>query len=140
MTKLTHITSIKVNDFGSKKQHSYVEALLEIKNLRLRTIIGFNDWERKTQQDVVINIKAGFPPGNSTKSDCVEDTLNYKTLSKRVIKAVEESKFNLLEKLTQMILDIVMENPRIVWAKVKVYKPFALRFSDSVSIELSAKR
>ncbi|NEO23789.1 MAG: dihydroneopterin triphosphate 2'-epimerase, partial [Moorea sp. SIO4A5] len=58
MTKLTDITSIKVNDFGSKKQHSYVEALLEIKNLRLRTIIGFNDWERKTKQDVVINIKA----------------------------------------------------------------------------------
>ena len=115
-------------------------ASVEIKNLRLRTIIGFQDWEREKKQDVIVNIKAGFDPGHATQSDRVEDTLDYKVLTKRIIKAVEESNFNLLEKLTQMILDIVMENNRITWANVKVEKPFALRFSDSVAIELSAKR
>ena len=115
-------------------------AIFEIQNLRLRTIIGFNDWERKNKQDVIINIKAGFDSGNSTKSDDVADTVDYKIIIKKVIKAVEESDFNLLEKLTQMVLDIVMENPRIAWASVKIDKPFALRFADSVSIELKSKR
>ncbi len=115
-------------------------ALIEIKNLRLRTIIGFQDWEREKKQDVVINIKAGFDPGHATQSDRVEDTLDYKFLTKRIIKSVEESSFNLLEKLTYAILEIVMGDSRILWANVKVDKPFALRFSDSVAIELSAKR
>ena len=115
-------------------------AIVEIQNLKLRTIIGFNDWERKNKQDVMINIKAGFDSGNSTKSDDVADTVDYKIITKKVIKAVEESDFNLLEKLTQMVLDIVMENPRIAWASVKIDKPFALRFTDSVSIELKSKR
>lgn len=113
---------------------------LKIKDLRLRTIIGFNDWERKKKQDVIINIKLAFELGKSTTSDRVEDTLDYKVITKQIIKSVEESDFNLLEKLTQMILDIVMENQRVIWAKVKVEKPFALRFSDSVSIQLTANR
>lgn len=113
---------------------------LKIKDLRLRTIIGFNDWERKKKQDVIINIKLAFELGKSTTSDRVEDTLDYKVITKQIIKSVEESDFNLLEKLTQMILDIIMENQRVTWAKVKVEKPFALRFSDSVSIQLTANR
>jgi len=40
---------------------------------------------------------------------------------------VEKSDYNLLETLAQMILDIVIKNHLIVWAKVKVDKPFALR-------------
>ncbi len=122
------------------KQVNSPVGLIKIKDLRLRTIIGFNDWERKKKQDVIINIKLGFELGNSITSDRVEDTLDYKVITKQIIKSVEESDFNLLEKLTQMILDIVMENQRVLWAKVKVEKPFALRFSDSVSIKLTAKR
>lgn len=122
------------------KQVNSPVGLIKIKDLRLRTIIGFNDWERKKKQDVIINIKLGFELGNSITSDLVEDTLDYKVITKQIIKSVEESDFNLLEKLTQMILDIVMENQRVLWAKVKVEKPFALRFSDSVSIKLTAKR
>lgn len=122
------------------KQVNSPVGLIKIKDLRLRTIIGFNDWERKKRQDVIINIKLGFELGDSIKSDRVEDTLDYKVITKQIIKSVEESDFNLLEKLTQMILDIVMENQRVLWAKVKVEKPFALRFSDSVSIKLTAKR
>ncbi len=122
------------------KQVNSPVGLIKIKDLRLRTIIGFNDWERKKKQDVIINIKLGFELGDSITSDRVEDTLDYKVITKQIIKSVEESDFNLLEKLTQMILDIVMENQRVLWAKVKVEKPFALRFSDSVSIKLTAKR
>lgn len=89
---------------------------------------------------VLINIKLAFELGNATISDRVEDTLDYKIITKQIIKSVEESDFNLLEMLTQVVLDIVMDNPRVLWAKVKVEKPFALRFSDSVSIKLTAKR
>lgn len=115
-------------------------ALVRIENLRLRTIIGINDWERKNKQDVTINIKIRFDAEPAGQSDRIEDTVNYKAITKRAIEAVEESQFYLVEKLARVILDIAMEDPRVVWASVKVDKPFALRFADSVSIEVSDKR
>ncbi len=114
--------------------------LVHIENLRLRTIIGFNDWERKKKQDVTINIKVRFDVAKAGRSDCVEDTVNYKAIAKRIIQTVEQSQFYLVEKLARVILDIAMENPQVVEAWVKVEKPFALRFADSVSIELSDQR
>lgn len=115
-------------------------ALVRIENLRLRTIIGINDWERKEKQDVTINIKIRFDATRAGQSDRIEDTVNYKAITKSVIKTVEESQFYLVEKLARAILDIAMEDPRVVWASVKVDKPFALRFADSVSIEVSDRR
>lgn len=115
-------------------------ALVRIENLRLRTIIGINDWERKQKQDVIINIKIRFDATQAGQSDRIEDTVNYKAITKSVIKTIEESQFYTVEKLAQAILDIVMEDPRVVWTSVKLDKPFALRFADSVSIEVSDQR
>lgn len=115
-------------------------ATIRITNLKLRTIIGIHDWEREHKQDIVINIKMEFDASKSIESDSIEDTLDYKVITKRVIKEAEASNFQLIEKLAQCILSIVMENPQVQEAHVRVDKPFALRFADSVSIELNEKR
>ena len=115
-------------------------AIIRITNLKVRGIIGINDWERITKQAVIINIALEFDAGRAAKTDNINDTIDYKTLTKKVIKTVEESHFNLLEALTHVLLDLVMENPRVNAAAVRVDKPKALRFADSVSVELSKKR
>jgi FolB domain-containing protein len=115
-------------------------ATIRITNLRLKTIIGINDWERTTKQTVVINIALEFNASRPAKSDNIKDTIDYKTLTKKVIKAVEASRFNLLEALTATILDLALENPKVQAATVRVDKPKALRFADSVSVELGRKR
>ena len=115
-------------------------ATIRITDLRLRAIIGVNDWERKHKQDVVINVMMEFDAQKACASDSIQDTVDYKTITKRVIKAVEASDHLLLEKLAAAILDIVMEDHKVTGATVRVDKPFALRFADSVSIELSKKR
>ncbi|MBC6455707.1 MAG: dihydroneopterin aldolase [Hormoscilla sp. SP5CHS1] len=139
---MTNSMSTLKREVKSKKEdNNYVDlAVFEIENLKLRTVIGFNDWERKNKQDVIVNIKARFKVGKAARTDRVEDTVNYKTIVKQVINLVEKSDYNLLETIAQMILDIVMKNHLIVWAKVKVDKPFALRFTDSVSIKLKTTR
>ncbi len=114
--------------------------ILKIENLRLRTIIGINDWERTQKQEVVINLEAEFDGSKAGETDRIEDTVDYKKMNKRIIGVVESSQFFLLEKLVDTILKLVMEDPKIRRAKVKVDKPQALRFADSVSIEASAER
>lgn len=115
-------------------------ATIRITDLKLRTIIGTNDWERNQKQDIVINVTLHYDASAAIASDDLKEAVDYKTITKKIIKKVENSQFFLLEKLTDMILDIVMENPAVQEASVRVDKPFALRFSNSVSVELSRKR
>lgn len=115
-------------------------ATIRITNLKLRTIIGTNDWERECKQDVVINIKIDFDATKASETDDIKDTIDYKAITKRIIKEVESSSFYLLEKLAKYILDIVLEDPLVQEARVRVDKPLALRFADSVSVELGERR
>ncbi len=111
-------------------------AIINIKNLRLRTYIGFNPEEMEKQQDVVINIEIRYQANEQVLKDRVSDALNYKTVTKKVIKHVEQGRFLLLEKLVADILAISCEHPSVNQARVTVDKPHALRFADSVSLSL----
>ena len=111
-------------------------ATSRIKNLRLRTYIGINNDEIVNMQDVVINVKIHYRADQATDSDQMDDALNYKTITKRIIKLVENNRFSLLEKLTADVLAIAAEHPWVHYAEAEVDKPHALRFADSVSLSL----
>jgi len=115
-------------------------AKINIRDLRLRTFIGINDDEKKNQQDVVINIQIHYHAQKAVTFNVIEEALNYRTITKKVITHVEQNRFLLLERMTDEVLSLVMEHPQVMWADVTIDKPHALRFSDSVSISLSARR
>ena len=115
-------------------------AKIHIKDLSLRTIIGINDWEREKKQDILINIAIDFHPSKSIESDRIEDTLDYKALTKEIITMVESSEYFLLEKLADVILKIIMAHSEAQAADVTIDKPHALRFAKSVSVTLHAQR
>lgn len=123
---------------GSKPraQKASAEARIKITNLRLRTFIGFNPEEMEKQQDVVINIEIRYSVPQTALRDQVEDALDYKSLTKRVIQHVESGRFLLLEKLVADVLDICSDHPAIRNSRVTIDKPHALRFADSVSLTL----
>ena len=112
-------------------------AIITITNLRLRTFIGFNEEEQTKQQDIVINAEIHYPANNLCLADDVGNALNYKTICKKIIHHVESGRFLLLEKLTSDVLGICIDHSWVRYAKVKIDKPHALRFADSVSITLS---
>ena len=114
--------------------------IIRIKNLRLRTIIGLNDWERKKEQDILINLKVHVDDESAVASDDLADGVDYKTIKYRIVQEVEKTSFYLIEKLAGFILDIVLENEKVTKATVEIDKPHALRFAESVSIELTRER
>lgn len=113
---------------------------IRIKNLSLRTIIGFNPEERVNRQDIVINILFKADLSEESKADRLNEFVDYKTICKKVIRFVEDSQFYLLEALTQGILDLIMKEPGVHYARVEVDKPHALRFAESVSVELESSK
>lgn len=116
-------------------------AKIRVKNLLVRTFIGFNPDELVNKQDVVINLEIEADiPGQALLSDEPNGIYDYKTITKRVIAYVQDGQFKLLEVLTANLLAMIMEDQRVTYAKVEVDKPHALRFAESVSFEMEARR
>jgi FolB domain-containing protein len=113
---------------------------IDIRDLQLRCIIGIQDWERETLQDVLINITLFTDLSVAGKSDQIADTVNYKSLCKRVIGLTESSSFFLVEMLAQKIADLALADERVSLVRVSVDKPGALRFSRTVGVTIERSR
>ena len=107
---------------------------IEIHDLLLRCIVGINPEERVKKQDVIINLTLYGNMRQAGLSDDIEDAINYKSLTKRVIDHVEESSFFLVEKLAHSIAEIAVCEFGVDQAIVSVEKPGALRFARSVGV------
>ena len=113
---------------------------IRIKDLRLRTFVGFNDEEQRKRQDVVVNIHIDYDALSAARGDTVDEALDYKTITKQVIAHVEDNRFLLLEKLVNDLVELVMGHGAVRQTEVEVDKPHALRFADSVSLTMAASR
>ena len=111
-----------------------------VKDLLLRGIIGFNDWEREKKQDILINLTLFTDVRKAGASDEPGDCLNYRTITKTVINHVENSSYNLVEALATAIARICVVDHNAARVIVRVEKPGALRFSQSVGVEIERER
>jgi D-erythro-7,8-dihydroneopterin triphosphate epimerase len=116
-------------------------ARIRVKNLLVRTYIGFNPEELVNKQDVIINLEIETDiPNSALEADEPLNIFDYKTITKKIIALVQDGRFKLLEVLTKNILDLIMTDDKVKWARVEVDKPHALRFAESVSLEMEAAR
>lgn len=107
-----------------------------IKDLLLRGIIGINDWEREVEQDILINIRLTADLSQAGATDSIEDTVNYRTITKAIIAHVESSQRFTIEALAEDLAGICLAEDGVQQARVRVEKPGALRFARSVGVEI----
>ena len=105
-----------------------------IKNLQVETIIGIFDWERKVKQEVSIDMEFPFDCKKAAATDTIEDTIDYKAITKGVIKFVEDSSFQLQETLAESIASLVKNEYGVKSIKLRVSKPGALRGAKDVGL------
>ena len=112
-----------------------------IENLTVETVIGIYDWEREIRQAVSLDLEMDFDIRAAAASDAIEDTLDYKAVSKRLIHFIEQSQFQLVEALAERCATIVLDEFPVARLKLKLSKPGAVRGSSAVGvmIERSAK-
>jgi len=111
-----------------------------IKDLRLRCIIGINEFERREKQDVTINVVIWSNLTEAAKTDDILKTVDYKEITKGIIKLVELSEFRLAETLAEKVAESCLEYSRVKKVRVTVEKPGALRFARSVGVSILRKR
>ncbi len=112
-------------------------ASIQIKDLLLRTEVGFNPHELGKKQDLLINVIIYYSTTGEEVTDEPEEALDYRALCKSIIDLVENNRYNLLEKVCNDVASLLLNNSRIQKVKVEVDKPHALRFARSVSFALS---
>jgi FolB domain-containing protein len=111
-----------------------------IKDLLVRGIIGINDWERVTIQDILINIVLFVDLRRAGETDDIADCVNYRTVSKKVQAHTENAKRLTVEALAADIARLCLEDPHVQKVRVRVEKPAAVRFSQSVGVEIERSR
>lgn len=102
--------------------------------LTTECIVGIWDWERKIKQPIVIDLEMQIDVRKAAATDKIEQTLDYKKVSKRVLQFVEESQFQLVETLTERIAQVIVREFSVPWVKVRVNKQGAIRNSRDVGI------
>ena len=105
-----------------------------IEDLNIETVIGIFDWEREIRQTVSIDLEMEFDIRKAAKSDDIKDTLDYKSVSKRLIHFVEDAEFQLVEALAEHCAAIVLEEFPVRWLRLKLGKPGAIRGSSAVGV------
>lgn len=119
-----------------KSNEEHIPAMLFIKNLKLSCIIGVNKDERVREQEVRMQLFLWTDIAKASRSDNVEDTLNYSTIYKEVVEKVEHSTFFLLERLAYEVATICLQHPLANKVKVILEKVEVLEKAESAGIEL----
>src|SRR5512139_4116504 len=111
-----------------------------IKNLLARGIIGVHDWERSRPQNILINITMFSDTRRAAQTDSLDDCINYSTMSKKVLAHAETVNRLTVEALANDLAGICLEEKEVQKVIVSVEKPGAVRFAESVGVEIERNR
>ena len=111
-----------------------------IRDLRIETVIGVYDWERKIRQTVSIDLEMGTDIRPAAASDHIDDALDYKAVAKRLIQFVGDSEFQLVETLAQRCADILLNEFQVSWLRLRLAKPGAVTGSQDVGVLIERSR
>ncbi len=108
--------------------------IIYLHDLRIETVIGVNDWERRIKQTVVLDVELGTDTRRAAAADRIEDTVDYKAVAKRLIAFVGGSSFFLVETLAERIADILNNEFKVPWCRVRLNKQGAVRCVRDVGV------
>jgi 7,8-dihydroneopterin aldolase/epimerase/oxygenase len=114
--------------------------IVYIRDLRIETVIGIYDWEREIRQTVSLDLEMGTDIRKAAESDHIDDTLDYKSVAKRLIQFVGESEFQLIEAMAERISEIVLNEFDVPWMKLRLSKPGAVTGSQDVGVIIEREK
>jgi len=105
-----------------------------LRGLRIETVIGIYDWEKKIKQPVILDLEMSTDVAKAAETDRIEDALNYKEISKRLKQFVSESRFELVETLAERCAEIVHREFGVAWVRLSLNKIGAVSDANGVGV------
>jgi dihydroneopterin aldolase len=107
-----------------------------LRDLRIETVIGIFEWERRIRQTVSLDVELVTDVRRAARDDSIDAALNYKQIAKRLVAFVAESKFQLVESLAEAVARIIVKEFSVPWVRVSVAKPGAIEGSREVGVTI----
>ncbi len=105
-----------------------------LRELRIETVIGIYDWERKIKQPVILDLEMATDVSKGAATDRIEDALNYKAVTKRLTQFVGQSRFQLVETLAERCSEIILNEFSVPWVRLSVNKVGAITGARDVGV------
>jgi dihydroneopterin aldolase len=111
-----------------------------IRELKVQTVIGAFEWERRIRQTVVLDLEMAADIAKAAASDRLEDALDYKAVADRIIAFADKSSFQLVETLAESIAGILQTEFGVTWLRLRVGKPGAVPGAKDVGVLIERGR
>ena len=108
--------------------------IVYINDLKIDTIIGIYDWEREVRQTISLDLEMGTDIRQAAATDDIQFALNYKAVSKRLIEFIEGSEFLLVETMAEQVSEIIRQEFKVPWLRLRIGKPGAIRGARDVGV------
>ena len=108
--------------------------IVYLHDLRIDTVIGIYGWERRTRQTIIFDLEMSADIARAAASDDIADTLNYKSVAKRLIEFVGQSEYQLVETLAERCAEIIREEYGVRWVRLTLNKKGAVRGATDVGV------
>lgn len=115
---------------------------IQIKGLKVETIIGVHAWEKKLPRTLLIDLELATDAARAASQDTIADALDYSAVADSTVKFVTQSRWSLIETLAHRLAENLMKEFGAPWLRITVHKPGAVPAAQSVNvtIERGAKR
>lgn len=105
-----------------------------LRDLKIDAVIGIYGWERRTRQTLIFDLEMSADVARAATSDDIADTLNYKSVAKRLTQFVSESEFQLVETLAEQCAQIILREYAVRWVRLTLNKKGAVRGATDVGV------
>jgi len=111
-----------------------------IRDLLVQGIIGVNDDERDTAQDILVNVALEVDARRAGASDEIHDAVDYGAVARELVAYTRGARHLLVEKLATELARLCLGHRGVSRATVRVEKPQALSLARSAGVEITRTR
>ena len=111
---------------------------LFLKNLEFDVLIGVYEAERQQKQRIILDLELAIDTQQAAASDQLKNTLDYDLVIRSLTELMASSQYYLIEALSHQIADLLLNNFKLPWVRIRLKKPEAL--AGSAGVELLIER
>ncbi|MEE9254888.1 MAG: dihydroneopterin aldolase [Pseudomonadales bacterium] len=115
------------------------EDRIYIHHLTVDTVIGVRPWEREVRQTLILDLELGIDAARAGANDALEETLDYAEVARLVTEFVEQSEFQLLERLAQAVAELLHERLAPPWVRIRIAKPGAIANAQEAGVVIERR-
>ena len=114
--------------------------IIFIRDIRLDTLIGAYEHERRQPRTLQVDIEIGRHAIRACRTDELTDTIDYAVVVNVVREAFASHRFHLLEPLAELVVKLILEKFDAQWARIEVSKTGVVADARSVGVRIERNR